>query len=390
MTTFFKIKPSFAMAKIVPFIVLLYVIGCTHQSSPDNNSSAFYTLDFENDNVSQAELNRYFLTTFPHSDPTEGNVVYDRVKWVNEDMVKVKDSDGLYLYIRQSDQSGFFDSVRVTSKHMYNIEQGNEAILFVFKGALPSVNGAWPAWWLNGSYEKEWLESTSKSNDDLDQYSGVGNYYDTPSAVNSTDWPSAGEVDIIESINGQKLIHNTLHTCPQMYDSVWNNDPKIINCANAKIGDPNAGCSGNAYEVEETQGTFAAIWKKTGIEFYYWPEGEEVRKPGGPLSSSPNPTKWLSENLKNTVSLLPTTAACQENAHESWQCKNCQGSENKKLANLKMIFNITTCGKWAGAKFDDSDTPLANCQAYISGDGKSAIDGKYIKVEYLSVKQLSL
>ncbi len=60
----------------------------------------------------------------------------------------------------------------------------------------------------------------------------------------------------------------------------------------------------------------------------------------------------LSENLKNTVSLLPTTAACQENTHESWQCKNCQGSENKKLANLKMIFNITTCGKWAGAKFD--------------------------------------
>ena len=57
--------------------------------------------------------------------------------------------------------------------------------------------------------------------------------------------------------------------------------------------------------------------------------------------------------------------------------------------NLKMIFNTTICGKWAGARFDQSEQSEANCKAYILGEGKPFIDNQYFKIEYVAVKKLS-
>jgi len=351
----------------------------------------FFTLDFEKDSSDMSEVKKYFFTTFPHDDPTQGDVVYDRRKWVNENTIRLEKGDGLYLYIKNRNDNARFDSVRITSKAYYNLNEHNQRILFVFKGKLPSSKGLWPAWWLNGSKQDTWTYNKSgyiETDTNLDRYSGKGHFYDTPSAVNPTDWPSAGEIDIIETINGDNVIHNTLHTCPQMCDAEWNNNGHIINCSNAKPGDPNSGCSGNTYETIVPEGTFACLWERNAIKFYYWNPGENVRGKGGPLNKAPDPESWRAENLKNKVELLETNAECDRSVHGEWQCKSCDSSNSCLFKNLKMIFNISLCGIWAGDKFDNTENSRNNCHAYIFGEGKHIISNQFLRIDYISVKEM--
>jgi hypothetical protein len=338
-------------------------------------------------------VENHFFTTFPHDDPTQGDVVYDRKKWLNGDMIKLAKGDGLYLYIKARHDDTMFDSFRLTTKAYYNLNQDNQRILFVFKGKLPSARGIWPAWWLNGSKQDSWTYTntgTVATDMDLDEFSGKGHFYDTPSAVNGTDWPGSGEIDIIETINGDNIIHNTIHTCPQMCDSEWNGDGRIINCANANSIDPNAGCSGKPYSLNSPQGTFACLWEKNTIRFYYWSSEVDVNSNGGPLSQTPNPDQWTGDELKNEVRLFHSDTECDSALHQEWQCDSCDSSDACVFTNLKMIFNATLCGKWAGRKFDESENALQNCRLYILGEGKDKIDNQYLKIEYVSVSSISL
>ena len=74
--------------------------------------------------------------------------------------------------------------------------------------------------------------------------------------------------------------------------------------------------------------------------------------------------------------------------HRSWQCENCEGSDSCKFTNLKMIFNTTICGVWAGNKFDGTENSFLNCKNYIFNEGKSDINNQFMKIEYVSVKKL--
>lgn len=356
-----------------------------------NFENQFFVMDFEYHKYELREVEKYFFTTFPHDDPTLGNVTYDRMKWVNDDMIKLSDYDGLYGYIKYRNDSSGFDSFRFTSKPYYNLNDDVQKILFVFKGKIPSAKGVWPAWWLNGSRQNKWLytgKDQSVSDETLDEYSTKGEFHNTPSAVNCTDWPAAGEIDIIETINGDNIIHNTIHTCPQMCDSEWNNDGIYINCGNATPTDPNSGCSGNPYKVNSPEGTFACLWESNSISFYYWGPEEEVRLNGGPLSDTPVLEMWNESNLKNQVKLLETNADCEENIYKEWQCKNCEDKNKCDFVNLKMIFNITLCGKWAGNEFDNTESSMDNCRDYIITEGKDSIDNQFMKIEYVAVKKL--
>ena len=382
-------------------IILFLLVGlsaCQNAEAPEqvktelgNYENQFFTLDFENESPGFSDFENHFFTNFPHNDPTLGDVVYDQAKWIHDDMIDLKEKDGLFAYTKFREDSKGFDSFRFTSKAFYNLNEATTKILFVFKGSLPSEKGMWPAWWLNGSKEDTWIYTDINpafTDDLLNRYSGKGNYYDTPSSVNSTDWPGAGEIDIIENINGDTEVHNTLHTCAQMCDSEWNDDGVIINCANAKPNDVNPGCSGSTYNVEQLAGTFACLWEQDAIRFYYWEPGSAVKENGGPLSAQPNPDLWTGGTLKNTVKLLETDAKCDDALHQPWQCKNCAESNTCQFQNMKMIFNVTLCGAWAGNTFDDTANAFSNCEAYIRGEGKSNIDNQFMKIEYVSVNPL--
>ena len=379
------------------FLLLTYFSSChvnlIKKDSPlsmDNIENHSFTMDFQKTIYDMEDVDTYFFTTFPHDDPTRGDVVYDRKKWINSSMIRLVQNEGLYLYIKQRNGDTKFDSVRMTSKSFYNVSDDSKGLLFIFKGKLPSSKGIWPAWWLNGCRQNEWLYKDNgriPNNKDLDAYSGKGHFYDTASPANSTDWPSAGEIDIIETINGDNIVHNTLHTCPQMCDSKWNTNPKLINCANATPGDPNSGCSGNHYHSIDAEGTFACLWKQNSIQYFYWRPEENVRAKGGPLSQKPDPIQW-GDSLKNEVFLIDSTQDCDAKVHQDWQCKACSDATSCQFKNMKMIFNITLCGLWAGNQFDKSEKALENCQAYILNEGKSKINDQFLKIEYISVKKL--
>jgi len=310
---------------------------------------------------------------------------------MHDDLFEMKENNGLRAHLRYRDDSTGFDSYRLTTKAYYNLDETTQKILFVFKGRFPTANGMWPAWWLNGSMNKEWLYQDSipaMTDEMLYKYSGKGLSYVTSSSVNNIDWPGAGEIDIIENINGQNLIHNTLHTCPNMCDSEWNGDGKIINCANTGPWDINPGCSGSTYKIDELEGTFACVWEKAKIRFYYWTPDSEVQAGNGPLSENPDPESWTGTVLKNTVKLLETDAVCNSKIHQDWQCKNCAQSNSCQFLNMKMIFNVTLCGNWAGSNFDDSNNAWDNCRDFIVGEGRNAIDNSFMTIEYVSVQGL--
>jgi len=358
------------------------------RESMENN---YFVLDFERGDADFQDLKAHFFTTFPHDDPTRGDVVYDRKQWVSSNMMEIKKGDGLYLYIKDRNDGIGFDSFRLTSKAYYNLNEFTGKLLFVFKGELPSAKGIWPAWWLNGGRQDVWTyknRATIETDRDLDSYSGKGHFYDTPSAVNPTDWPAAGEIDIIETINGDNIIHNTIHTCPQMCDAVWNRDGRVINCSNAISGDPNSGCSGKSYKLDAPEGTFACLWSGNNIRFYYWHPGDDIRSPGGPLSDDPDPLLWPATSLMNEVNFLETDAGCNVELHEAWQCENCGSSNTCLFVNLKMIFNVTLCGKWAGNEFDSTDMSMSNCRNYILNDGKDSINNQSMKIAYVSVRKI--
>lgn len=382
---------------IIPLMILTVLQGCqnketksgvTKEQSEYNNR--FFTLDLERDSVSMAAFQKVFFNNFPHDDPTRGDVVYDQSKWLHDDLFEIKQSDGLYAYLRFRDDSLGFDSYRFTSKAYFNLDEQTEKLLFVFKGRFPSAPGMWPAWWLNGSAESNWTyrnNSASLNDKALERHSGKGQFHNTSSSVNNTDWPAYGEIDIIENINGQKDVHNVIHTCPQMCDSEWNGDGQIINCANAQPGDFNRGCSGPTYEVDSLAGTFACIWGKNEIDYYYWPTEASVRKPGGPLTEEPDPSSWTAA-LKNRVRLIENEVKCDRKKHQDWQCNICDGSDRCEFKNMKMIFNVTLCGAWAGEHFDESPNALNNCKDYILGEGKQDIDGQFMKIEYVAARKL--
>jgi hypothetical protein len=140
------------------------------------------------------------------------------------------------------------------------------------------------------------------------------------------------------------------------------------------------------YTVSSPEGTFACLWAKNSFKFFYWKPDADVRGPGGPLSERPDPDRWDGDELKNEVRMLETETECESDLHQEWQCKSCSESNTCLFTNMKMIFNATLCGKWAGRNFDESENALQNCRSFILGEGKNVIDSQFLKIEYVSVR----
>jgi beta-glucanase (GH16 family) len=105
-----------------------------------------------------------------------------------------------------------YQSARIISKDKFSFQYGKvEARM-----RLPLGQGLWPAFWMMGQ--------------NIDQ----------------VDWPSCGEIDIMEHVNSEPLIHGTVH---------WNHG------GHTSIGDTH-GVDVSEYHI------YGAIWDEESIDFY--------------------------------------------------------------------------------------------------------------------------
>ncbi|KAL8950565.1 MAG: hypothetical protein Q9222_003399 [Ikaeria aurantiellina] len=241
---------------------------------------------------------------FDQKDPTNGFVQYKNLQIsAQSGLIAAADSSdssnpAIYLGVDHKTKNPTVGraSIRLSSKKSYH--HG----LFIFDiEHAPYGCGVWPAAWL------------------LDE---------------SQQWPSGGEIDIIEGVNDQKDNQITLHTTancaiqPQGFSGKLNTSNCDVNAPNQ---DKNAGCA-IQHPMPNGEGYGKGL-------------NEDI--PGDISSSSaePDPSKWG----------LPVAkfSGCDIDAH---------------FKNLNIIFNIAFCGDWAGKTFASSSTCAAKaptCEAYV-------------------------
>ena len=345
-------------------------------------------------------------------DPTCGNVAYidefkddsssseKLISIENEDNKKylqlklgepTKKKDDILNYLNQKDSgNNVYPSIRLTSHNSFDKHKQH---LFVLKAKLPFGNSFWPAWWLTGT--DEGVQSTL-----------------------NTKWPTNSEIDIIELVNEQKNFKNVLHMCKKC-KSRWMKGPKYKSgktdwgkvtqcqgeymtsgCFSGELYDDNdkemVRGSGHLFNLNDPSGVFACVWNPKGsketidgkdvdvlgeIRFYYWKYSDDnLNMNNGPLSKNPNPSKWDKDMMTGVQYWkgegTETQKACKDNGDET----DCN------FNNLKMVFNTTLCGDWAGNAYAPGGPDgVKNCLHYINDDtNKEKILKEKWRIDYVA------
>jgi hypothetical protein len=346
------------------FIVLLTAVLCTVLSvvahdEENANTTGAYTL------VDDLSYKSFFeaFNTFSDSDPTQGFVKYlPMAAAIEKGLVGyLDDTETVFMGVdyKTKDQKDGIASVRIEGKKGYN--QG--LMIADILHAPPSECGVWPAMWLLGS---------------------------DPATDKMDGWPSFGEIDIMEGVNDYENNAVTLHTSkgctvdtttqlaadsttpPAFTGNLTTSDcdvkakdqPKNMGCsikAPATVSNVQMGTGDSTEEADLPSygtkfnaaggGVYAMDWTSTYISVWFIPRGSKLYNEhfSGNATSSPDPSKWG----------LPI-------AHFSGS--GCDYVERFK--NLRLIFNITFCGKFAGdekewSKSCAAKTGAATCKEYV-------------------------
>ncbi|KAF8595524.1 hypothetical protein BDV93DRAFT_456685 [Ceratobasidium sp. AG-I] len=232
-------------------------------------------------------------------------------------------------------------SVRIHSKYTLN---GGLVILDAVH--MPYGCGTWPAFWSSGD-----------------------------------NWPTEGEIDILEGINGYTQNQASLHTSPgctipQNYGSSGVL-AATLDCDQAATG--NQGCGqlssqannyGKAFN-DNGGGVYAMKWDTSGVSVFFFPR-EAI--PSDITSGAPQPSTW------------GTPAG-------NWPALTCDPF--KFMKDHMLIFDTTLCGDWAGSAWQTSNvggqatscaasTGYSNCLDYVRNNG-AAFSDAYWEVKSVKV-----
>lgn len=229
-------------------------------------------------------------------------------------------------------------SVRITSQKAYN-----HGLIILDVAHMPEGCGTWPAFWTVGP-----------------------------------NWPSNGEIDIIEGVNSQTTNAMTLHTGPgcavtntaNLFTGTVSNGNCDVNAA----GQPtNAGC-GIVAPAPQTYGTgfnannggvYAMDWTSSGIAVYFFPR---TSIPADITSGQPNPSSWGAPLAMWTSSGCPIDSI---------------------FKNQQIVFDTTFCGAWAGNVWSSDSTcsaKAATCDTFVANH-PSAFANAYWSINSLNVYQ---
>lgn len=223
------------------------------------------------------------------------------------------------------------DSTNVTpngrpSLRLQSVKSYDTGLVIADLAHMPgSICGAWPALWLLGP-----------------------------------DWPSNGEIDIIEGVNSQTENSMTLHTAPGCSISntgAFGGTVKTTNCdINAPGQGQNAGCGIQATDSNSYGdgfnsvggGVYATEWNADAISIWHF---QRNAIPADIISGNPNPAGWgkASAQFKGSCDIT------------------------KSFKQQSLIIDTTFCGQWAGQQAVWEADPVcskkaATCQDYVANN----------------------
>ncbi|KAF7868471.1 hypothetical protein EAF04_005002 [Stromatinia cepivora] len=262
---------------------------------------------------------------FSDPDPTHGLVAYQNASAANKTALAGYTNnygvDSVYLGVDHttvlSGNAGRA-STRVTSNKAYN-----HGLFIADVAHMPEGCGTWPALWSFGA-----------------------------------DWPTRGEMDIIEGVNGATTNQMTLHTsegCIMSNNGSAAGTTLIGTDCNASNG--NTGC-GQTVKNTATYGpgfnaagggVYAWEWTSSHIAIYFFPR---TAIPENIQFGRPDPKKW------GTPMAMFSGSGCDIDTH---------------FKDHNIVLDTTFCGDWAGSSVWSSggcaaSTKTATCAAYVSAN----------------------
>jgi len=269
-------------------------------------------------------------------DPTHGSVQYqskdDAVKkqlaYVQEDGSTVLAVDDTTPLPRGAPR----DSVRISTKKKYN---GGLFIADFF--AMPHGCSVWPAYWSVGP-----------------------------------NWPTGGEIDIVEGIHDQPTNQYTLHSGPNCNLTTGSTQVtgRVGNKQCATIDGVNTGCY---FADDDTRsygkgfnliagGVFAHLWDQDGLKIWHFPRTDI---PADITAGNPDPSSW------------PAPVGY-------WAATQCDMAEH--FHDHSLVLDTTLCGDWAGgSSYKAAGCPGTDCKEAVM-DPTNYIFAKW-KINYIAVYQ---
>ena len=228
------------------------------------------------------------------------------------------------------------DSIRLSSQKTYN-----HGLIILDLEHMPYGCGTWPAFWTLGP-----------------------------------NWPTSGEIDIIEGVNSQSTNSLTAHTDGGCSIANTGAMSGTISTSNCDVNDPdqatNAGCSIATSNTESYGpglnaiggGVYATEWTSNAVSIWFFPRGAI---PSDLTTGSPTPSNW-------GLPVAHFAGACDIDEH---------------FQNQQIMFDLTFCGQWAGQVWTTDDTcssKAATCQAYVQNNPE-AFSNAYWLINSLKVYQ---
>ncbi|KAJ9634856.1 uncharacterized protein PV06_05774 [Exophiala oligosperma] len=279
---------------------------------------------------------------FTDRDPTNGYVTYvDQTTAQSNNLISTTNGS-IYMGVDHSNVASGLgrNSVRLTSTKSYT-----HGLIILDLNHMPGgVCGTWPAFWTVGA-----------------------------------NWPTTGEIDIIEGVNSQIGNSMALHTGPGCSISSSGDFSGQISSTNCFVSAPgqamNAGCQILATNDRASYGTqfnqgqggvFATEWTSTAINIWFFPRGSV---PSDIASGSPDPSSgsW-------GTPMSSFAGGC---------------TIDNFFSNHQIVFDTTFCGDWAGSVWSTDpvcSSKASTCEDFVQNNPSAFLDA-YWSVNSLKVFQ---
>ncbi|KAF8075111.1 glycoside hydrolase family 16 protein [Lyophyllum atratum] len=268
------------------------------------------------------------------ADPTRGSVNYQsREDAIAKHLAYVQDDGTTVLAVDDTTvlpEGAKRDSVRISTKKKYS-----SGLFIADFFAMPHGCSVWPAYWSVGP-----------------------------------DWPTGGEIDILEGVHDQPANQYTLHTgpgCTLTTESVPVSG-RVASKQCATINGDNTGCAfvdpdsssyGKGFNLI-AGGVFVHLWDSTGIKMWRFPRTEI---PADIIAKTPDPSKW-----KDPVAY--------------WSASSCDMAAH--FYEHSLVLDTTLCGDWAAPTYKSAGCPGTCAEAVM--DPTNYAFAKW-KLNYIAVYQ---